>query len=129
MATMNAVGVRSPDRTAKALPPEVNRLFPRMREIATIVYANGAATVRDVQETIADELEVYGIRTMMNRLAKKGILKRRRSGRHSEILYLPAILNDDVREIALKRLVDEHFSGSPVHALQSTLLLMVGKDN
>ena len=119
-------GTAGPQMTS--LPRELDRLFPRMREIATIVYANGSATVRDVQATIPDELEVYGIRTMMNRLTKKGILKRRKSGRHSEILYLPAILNDNVREIALARLVDEYFSGSPANALQSTLLLMREED-
>jgi len=99
-----------------------------MREIAAIVYANGSATVKDVQATITDDLEVYGIRTLMNRLAQKGVLKRRKSGRHSEILYLPAILNDNVREAALERLVDQYFSGSRAEALQSTLRLISRDD-
>jgi len=115
-------------RTQGPLPRELDRLFPRMREIAAIVYANGSATVKDVQATITDDLEVYGIRTLMNRLAQKGVLKRRKSGRHSEILYLPAILNDNVREAALERLVDQYFSGSRAEALQSTLRLISRDD-
>ena len=65
-----------------ALPPEVQSLCPRMREIATIVYLNGPATTRDVQARISDPLTVYGIRTMLNRLVRKGVVTRRRSGCH-----------------------------------------------
>jgi predicted transcriptional regulator len=107
-----------------ALPPEVQSLCPRMREIATIVYLNGPATTRDVQARISDPLTVYGIRTMLNRLVRKGVVTRRRSGCHSEIVYLPAIQTEAVRELALKRFIERNFASDVSSALRSTLRLM-----
>lgn len=107
-----------------ALPPEVQLLCPRMREIATIVYLNGPATTRDVQARISDPLTVYGIRTMLNRLVRKGVVTRRRSGCHTEIVYLPAIQTEAVRELALKRFIERNFASDVSSALQSTLRLM-----
>lgn len=106
------------------LPPEINRLHPRMREIASIVYLSGGATAKDVQEQIDDPLTIYGIRTMLNRLANKGLVKRRRSGRHSEIMYLPGLMNDPIKAIALRRLIAENFEGSVSDALQFALRLL-----
>ena len=94
------------------------------REIATIVYLNGPATTRDVQARISDPLTVYGIRTMLNRLVRKGVVTRRRSGCHSEIVYLPAIQTEAVRELALKRFIERNFASDVSSALRSTLRLM-----
>lgn len=109
------------------LPRQVEELCPRMREIATIVYLNGGATARDVQAGILDPLTIYGIRTMLNRLAKYGIVKRRRSGRHNEIVYLPAILTPSVLDIAGRRFIEQTFNGSPSIALQSVLRLIASE--
>jgi predicted transcriptional regulator len=109
---------RRPDPT-RALPPAVQGLFPRMREIATIVYLNGGATAKDVQVQIEDPLQIYGIRTLLNRLVRKGILRARRSGRHTEVLYLPAILTPELRQRTLMRFVERNFDGSVTNALQS----------
>jgi predicted transcriptional regulator len=98
-----------------------------MRVIATIVFLNGGATARDVQAWIPDALTIYGIRTMLNRLAKKGIVKRRRSGRHTEIVYLPAILSRSVLDIAGRRFIDRNFNGSVSTALQSVLRLIASQ--
>jgi predicted transcriptional regulator len=103
----------------QALPAAVQGLFPRMREIATIVYLNGGATAKDVQAQIADPLQIYGIRTLLNRLVRKGILRARRSGRHTEVLYLPTILTPELRQITLMRLVERNFDGSVTSALQT----------
>ena len=108
----------------ESLPPQVQDLFPRMREIATIVYLSGGTTVRDVQSGLSDEISVYGIRTMLGRMVKRGIVKRRRSGRHSEIVYLPGFATREVRRIALRRFIDKRFGGSPAFALQIVLQLM-----
>jgi predicted transcriptional regulator len=111
----------------RPLPGRVDELCTRMREIATIVYLNGGATARDVQARIPDALTIYGIRTMLNRLAKKGIVKRRRSGRHTEIVYLPAILSRSVLDIAGRRFIDRNFNGSVSTALQSVLRLIASQ--
>jgi predicted transcriptional regulator len=114
---------RRPDPT-QALPPAVQSLFPRMREIATIVYLNGGATAKDVQAQIEDPLQIYGIRTLLNRLVRKEILRARRSGRHTEVLYLPTILTPEVRQITLMRFVERNFDGSVTSALQTIARLV-----
>jgi predicted transcriptional regulator len=111
-----------------ALPPEIDALAPRMREIARIVYLRGGATAKDVQDDVDDPLTICGIRTLMNRLAKKGLVKRRRSGRHTEILYLPAILTDGLRRIALRQLITQSFGGSAANALQTMLQLISSEE-
>lgn len=108
----------------EVLPDEVHGLFPRMREIATIVYMNGGVTVREIQHRLSDPLSVYGIRTLLGRLAGRGIVKRRRSGRHSEMIYLPGITNKDVRLIGLIKFIDQRFGGSTAAALQAVLQVM-----
>jgi predicted transcriptional regulator len=102
-----------------ALPPAVLKLFPRMRELATIVYLNGGATARDVQANIDEPPTICGVRTLLNRLVRKGILNRRRSGRHTEVLYLPAIVTPELRRAALVHFLDRNFDGSVVSALQT----------
>jgi len=104
---------------ARALPPAVLGLFPRMREIATLVYLSGGATVKEVQASIEDPLTIYGIRTLLNRLVRKGIIRRRRSGRHTEVLYLPAIVTPELQQITLMKFVDRNFDGSVSTALQT----------
>ena len=112
------------DADLGVLPAEVLALQPRMREIAKIVYLTGGATARSVEKSITDSDSNGGVRTMLNRLARRGILARRRSGVHTEIVYLPAILTDQVRKHALRRFVERNYDGSLLAALQSTLRLM-----
>jgi predicted transcriptional regulator len=105
------------------LPAELERLFPRMREIASIIYERGGATTKEIQENIEDPLSVCGIRTLLNRMHDRGLVKRRRSGRHAEHLYLPNVLTDEVRARALERLLDDTFNGSAAIALEEVLRL------
>lgn len=106
------------------LPSQVLALGPRMREISTIIYRTGGATVRDIQQVIEDPITVYGIRTLLIRLTKRGIVKCRPSGKHTELLYLPAILTDRVKQDALDNFIDRHFDGSYFDALQVALRLV-----
>jgi predicted transcriptional regulator len=105
------------------LPEQIDALAPRMREIASFVYRRGRATVREVQAEIEDPITVYGLRTLANRMVSRGIFVSRRSGRHSEITYIPALITDDVRRLALLRFVDDRFGGSPAAALRFILQL------
>ncbi|MFL6752121.1 MAG: BlaI/MecI/CopY family transcriptional regulator [Sphingomicrobium sp.] len=101
------------------LPPEVLALFPRMREIASVVYLSGGATAKEVHSRIEDGLTIYGIRTLLNRLATKGIVRRRRSGRHTEVLYLPAIVTPELRQRVMRQFLERNFDGSVSSALQT----------
>jgi predicted transcriptional regulator len=110
------------DRTA---PLEVRQLADRMREIATVVYRSGASSGQDILTALCGR-GGGGIRTLMNRLEDRQIVRKRRSGRHRGIVYLPAVVTRQVRRLALKRLIDERFEASAEAALQSALQAMSG---
>jgi len=95
-----------------SLPSVLDRLGPRQQEIAGIVYSATAATPRDVQARLSDRRSLRVVRTLLDRMVAKGVLKRRRSGRHNEIIYIAAIVTPTVKEVAVRRLVDEQFNGS-----------------
>lgn len=107
-------GVQSAQRFGdpSRFPAEVQKLFSREREVATIVYARGFATATDVQERLSTHLTNGAVRSMLQRLVGKGILTRRRRGRHGAYVYLPALTTALVREKALVQLADEYFAGS-----------------
>jgi predicted transcriptional regulator len=105
----NAAG--APVRS-RQLPPKLGSLGPRQREIATIVYASAAATPRDVQARLSDPGSVRVVRTLLDRMVAKGIVKRRQSGRHNEVIYIAAIATPQVKDAAVRRLVNEQFDGS-----------------
>ena len=93
----------------------------RMREIASVVYSSGTASILDVQAAIPEPLALSGIRTAMNRLVTRGIVRKRPSVRRHEVIYIPALITKQVRQLALKRLLDMRFDGSAEAALQSVL--------
>ena len=97
---------------SRQLPPKLGSLGPRQREIATIVYANAVATPRDVQARLSDPGSVRVVRTLLDRMVAKGIVKRRQSGRHNEVIYIAAIATPQVKDAAVRRLVNEQFAGS-----------------
>lgn len=99
------------------LPIEVTRLNRREREIATVVYALHAGTAEDVCFNLSDELNNASVRSMLNRLVEKGILRRTRSGR--AFVYLPAVTWADSGTSALKRFVEDYFDGCPAKAAAS----------
>lgn len=95
-----------------------------MRQVATIVYLRGGATARMVREELGGDYNTGALRTMLGRLQAKGILRCRPGDRPPELFYLPAIVTDEVRDLALQRLIEEHFAGDVDAALQQTLQLM-----
>jgi predicted transcriptional regulator len=96
------------------LPHEVAVLLPREREIATIVYELGAATAVRVEASLSEPLSNAAVRSMLNRLVAKGILKRTLSG--AAFVYLPALTRTDSRMLALQRFAEDHFAGSAERA-------------
>jgi predicted transcriptional regulator len=94
------------------LPAEVLKLYRREREIAEIVYGNGRATAKDVQAQLSDPLTNAAIRSMLNRLVRKGILTRSTKEDGVEYLYYPIVTHALSRERALKQLAEDFFGGS-----------------
>ena len=100
-----------------SLPLEVRKLAPRSQQIAMIVYRSRGCTLREIHAEIDDDVTIYGIRTLINRLVSRGIIKCRRTGRHSELIYLPNLLTQTIRRAALRRLIQDEFGSSPKSAL------------
>lgn len=98
------------------VPSQVQELYEREREVATIVYRAGSGTALSVQAELSDWISNGAIRSMLGRLVRKGILKRTRRGRHGAYVYLPAITTADVRERAIRQLAEDHFNGSLLRA-------------
>jgi predicted transcriptional regulator len=100
------------------LPACFDSLGPRQQEVVRVVYSSGGATIKEIYTRIPDPPpSICGIRTLLKRMIKKGILRTRRSGRHREILYLPGECGPAVQLRAFDRLADEHFGGSAARAL------------
>lgn len=82
----------------------------REREIADIVYTQGEASAAEVCRALPDPLSNAAVRSMLTRLEKKGVLRRRKQGnRH---FYAPAAADQAAREAMLRRVSREHFGGS-----------------
>ena len=104
--------------TAVPWPMEVEQLLWREREIATIVYRLRAATANEVCDNLSAPLHNASVRSMLNRLVAKRILKRTLSGK--AFVYLPALTSSDSRTLALRRFADDYFAGS-VHLAARTM--------
>ena len=89
----------------------------REREIATIVYRSRAATAEEVVKALSAPLDNASVRSMLNRLVAKGILKRTMSG--TAFVYLPALTTADSRLRALRQFADDFFDGSLDRAAQT----------
>ena len=78
--------------------------------MATIVYTQGACTAAEVTARLSSEVSNAYVRSVLNRLVAKGILKRSLSLR--TFIYLPALSCTDSGRLALQRFAGDHFDGS-----------------
>ena len=82
----------------------------REREIAELIYARGEASAEDICRALADPLSNAAVRTMLQRIQAKGVIRRRREGR--KYLYSAARPDAAAREAALRRISRDYFEGS-----------------
>lgn len=88
------------------------RSLEREQEVAIVVYRRGCATANEVQDRLSDPLSNGAVRSMLNRLVGKRILKRQRRGPHGAFVYLPALTDEVIEERALRQLANDFFDGS-----------------
>jgi predicted transcriptional regulator len=93
-------------------PPEVRRLYRREREIAGIVYRHGLATANTIREGLDDSISNAAVRSMLNRLVRKGILSQLKCGQNGAFVYGPAQSLFSARELELRRFADDFHDGS-----------------
>lgn len=93
-------------RAARDIPP------PLELECLRALWALGEANVRAVREELAPKrpLAYTTVMTMLDRLARKQAVSRRKVGR--SFVYTPLISREDIRQLAVRELVDTLFDGS-----------------
>jgi predicted transcriptional regulator len=98
--------VRKP-RPARGIPP------PLELECLRALWTLGEANVQAVRTHLepARPLAYTTVMTMLDRLARKQAVTRRKSGR--SFLYTPVLTREQVQRAAVKELVDTLFDGSP----------------
>jgi predicted transcriptional regulator len=116
-----------PDRQLiAALPPQVERLAAREREVAAVVYSNGPSTANEVKDRLSDKISNGAVRSMLMRLVAKGVLRRRKRGRGQAFVYIPAITGDHLKSHAIQTLALEYFNGSLADLIAGIADLMRG---
>jgi predicted transcriptional regulator len=86
------------------------RLGEREREVLSVLWAEGSATVQQVSLRLRSSLAYTTVMTTLDRLFKKGLLVREKRDR--AFLYTPAITSDDLEHNRASALVHRFFSGS-----------------
>jgi predicted transcriptional regulator len=94
-------------RTTRDVPP------PLELECLCALWLMGEANVQAVREHLAPRraLAYTTVMTMLDRLARKQVVTRRKVGR--SFVYTPALSRDEVRHRAIRELVESLFEGKP----------------
>src|SRR5271170_8050530 len=99
-------------------------LAPLELDCMNTLWPIGEATVREIRERLATRrARAYTtIMTIMDRLARKGVVERRKSGR--AYIYRPRLSAEEARAQALAQVLDGFFAGS-----KEALLAQLGNAN
>ena len=98
-------------------------LAPLELDCMNTLWPVGEGTVRDIRDRLAERRpRAYTtIMTIMDRLARKGIVERRKVGR--AYVYRPNLTAEDARSQALSQVIENFFGGSKeslLHHLHTT---------
>jgi BlaI family transcriptional regulator, penicillinase repressor len=87
-------------------------LAPLELDCMNTLWPLGEATVREVRDRLAERrARAYTtIMTIMDRLARKGIVERRKAGR--KYVYRPKLSAEEARAHALEQVMENFFGGS-----------------
>lgn len=97
----------------------MRELSRRERQVMDIVYAEGEATVNEVQDRLPDPPSYSAVRSTMRILESKGHLVHTQQG--PRYVYSPAVPREAARKAALRHLVSTFFDGSPGEAAVALL--------
>src|ERR1700736_4846487 len=102
------------DASVRVSPPRraVLDLAPLELDCMNTLWPMGQGTVREIRDRLAPRRpRAYTtIMTIMDRLARKGIVERRKNGR--AYIYKPNLTAEDARAHALAQVIDSFFGGS-----------------
>jgi predicted transcriptional regulator len=90
----------------RAIPPPLELLC------LNALWSLGQGSVKGVRELLAPHraLAYTTVMTVLDRLARRGIVTRRKAGR--AFLYAPAVSRDAMRRLALQEFLDSYFESS-----------------
>ena len=93
-------------RAAREIPPPLELLCLKT------LWSLGEGNVNDVQRAVAEakKLAYTTVMTVLDRLARKGVVSRRKVGR--AFVYVPQTTPDAIRRLALREFLDSYFDGS-----------------
>ena len=82
------------------------------------LWSLGQGSVKEVRELVAPSrpLAYTTVMTVLERLARRGIVTRRKAGR--AFVYAPAVSRDAMRRLALKEFLNSYFESSQRQLLQ-----------
>lgn len=98
---------------------DFSHLSRRERQIMDIVFANGEASVLEIQAELPDAPSTMAIRRMLSILEEKDHLTRRKEGR--EFFYRPRQARKNTGARALQHVLNTFFEGSVEQALATHL--------
>jgi len=81
-------------------------------ECLKILWTLGEANVKDVRQALTERrnLAYTTVMTVLDRLARKGRVARRKVGR--SFMYEPVLSRETLRRLAVRELLDRYFEGS-----------------
>ena len=101
------------------------------RELATIIYLEGAMTAKLLEARLPRKLSNSALRAMLQRLCRKGVLHRHKiDGSHAvgdrriPYLYTPAITPELVRARALQQIARDYFGGSLLRVAEEAVQVL-----
>jgi len=82
------------------------------------LWSLGQGSVKDVRQLVTPNraLAYTTVMTILDRLARRGVVTRRKSGR--AFIYVPSVSRDAMRRLALKEFLDCYFESSPDQLLR-----------
>ena len=107
------------------MPPKLDSLTRRERQIMDIIFARGEATGAEVNAALPDQPSYSTVRTLLRILEEKGHLKHREDGQR--FIYLPTKSRAAESKSALKRVVQTFFEGSFADAVAALVDTADGK--
>lgn len=95
---------------ARDLPPPL--------ELACLnaLWALGEASVKQVREAMERPLAYTTVMTLLDRLSRKGMVERRKTGR--AFIYAPSAPREALRRLALRQFLEAWFDGSERQLLE-----------
>jgi len=99
-------------------------LSRRERQIMQVIYRHSNATVGDVLSEIPSPPTYSAIRSIMNILVGKGLLRRTRSGK--KYVYHPTISQKNAMHLAMKQVMTTYFGDSIDNTVTALLEIHTG---